>query len=273
MSPSELVVVEACIQPKAYTSSGLDRLYIGTNLVAVIDGATPKFEPIQGLTTQRLLDAVQRALQAIEMSGDPISELSAFVGRGLDLGQIPSDGRWMLPSATIVAVNATRREVWRIGDPWLSINGVLLNPGTSLEQRVSKRRQEILREAIKLGAAENDLRTVDVGREAVLDELKLLNKHRNPEQGEGFGALDGLSIPARFMEVWRLDEPLNTIIMASDGYLNPADSLECAEDELRQRLLLDPLLMNEPPATKGLMFGQNSFDDRSYLRVIESCWR
>ena len=45
------------------------------------------------------------------------------------------------------------------------------------------------------------------------------------------------------------------------------DTLEASENELHRRLAADPLFIANPPATKGLMKGNESFDDRAYLRI------
>jgi hypothetical protein len=58
----------------------------------------------------------------------------------------------------------------------------------------------------------------------------------------------------------------DTVVLASDGYLEPAETLEESEARLRARLSEDPLLIGDPPATKALAPGALSFDDRTYLR-------
>ena len=57
------------------------------------------------------------------------------------------------------------------------------------------------------------------------------------------------------------------VIMASDGYPVLADTLEETERLLACSLAEDPLRIGEHPSTKGVAAGNESFDDRTYLRI------
>ena len=56
------------------------------------------------------------------------------------------------------------------------------------------------------------------------------------------------------------------IIFASDGYPVLLCSLEESEKKLKELIEKDPLMYQTVPMTKGMMNGNISFDDRSYLR-------
>lgn len=64
-----------------------------------------------------------------------------------------------------------------------------------------------------------------------------------------------------------VDEGINELVLASDGYPFLKPTLDESEAMLASQLGNDPLCMNTFKATKGLMAGNKSFDDRSYLRV------
>ena len=56
-------------------------------------------------------------------------------------------------------------------------------------------------------------------------------------------------------------------ILASDGYPVLADTLEETERLLACSLAEDPLRIGEHLSTKGVAAGNESFDDRTYLRM------
>jgi len=82
----------------------------------------------------------------------------------------------------------------------------------------------------------------------------------------GFGAIDGTKVPRRFRERFPVTGA-SAVVMASDGYVEPAESLEEAERHLARLLREDPLRLGPPPGTKGCAPGATSFDDRAYLRL------
>ena len=57
------------------------------------------------------------------------------------------------------------------------------------------------------------------------------------------------------------------IILASDGYPNLFDTLKESEFFLKKVINEDPMLIRLFKSTKGVQKGQDSFDDRAYVRV------
>lgn len=62
-------------------------------------------------------------------------------------------------------------------------------------------------------------------------------------------------------------ENVNYLSLASDGYSRIFSTLKETEDELERLLKIDPLCINENLGTKGRMEGNNSYDDRTYIKV------
>ncbi len=56
-------------------------------------------------------------------------------------------------------------------------------------------------------------------------------------------------------------------MIATDGYTDVMPSLAETEALLAERLRADPLLIEEPPQTKGMSLFSRSFDDRAYLHL------
>jgi len=56
------------------------------------------------------------------------------------------------------------------------------------------------------------------------------------------------------------------LVLASDGYPVLKDTLAESEAALRELIQKDPLCYRENKGTKGLAKGNDSFDDRTYIR-------
>ena len=259
-----LTVLEAATRPRTLDARSLDRLYIGESLVAVVDGATPKMN-MKGTRVEAFLAHILRSLKIAEKHAWSLDE---FVSRSTmsEIGD-PRLGSAYLPAATLAVVSATRSEVWRVGDAWVSIDGVSMEPDRQIEKQVALRRRKILTQHMERGYSVEELRSHDVGREAIVGELMTLSDLRNSLEPGGFGALDGGHVDSQFQEVWPLTDNTSHVTLATDGFLSPASTLDAAEGELAFRTARDPLMIEDPPATKGVIPGALSFDDRTYLRV------
>lgn len=62
-------------------------------------------------------------------------------------------------------------------------------------------------------------------------------------------------------------EPPTEVVLASDGYPQLCPTLAESEAALRRQLDDDPFCIRTFKATKGRMVGNQSFDDRAYLRL------
>ena len=67
------------------------------------------------------------------------------------------------------------------------------------------------------------------------------------------------------VEVFALNEN-SEVVLASDGYPFLKETLKESEEELLKVLKEDPLCCTLNPSTKGIVKGNRSFDDRTYLR-------
>ncbi|MGH7456953.1 MAG: hypothetical protein ACRENG_36720, partial [bacterium] len=91
----------------------------------------------------------------------------------------------------------------------------------------------------------------------------------NPEAGElAFGVVDGFPVEERGILIKQVHEDVQTLVLATDGYPILANSLSKTEKLLRAILREDRLLFRKYKYTKGKGKGQNSFDDRAYLKIL-----
>lgn len=210
----------------------------------------------------------------------------------------PED-RW---TCSLVLYSRHHHALWMIGDcqamvcvnSFASLNpnnpeqSIPLNPSDSTESRslysvftnekpyeslLAAKRGDRIRELLSANKTTiESLRNHDLGRDAIIPEMVELMQHQNIS----YSVLDGF--PVHWPSV-RIIAPLisassaqsagtNQLILASDGYPRLFPSLSETESYLHHVLTEDPLMIHLHPATKAWMHGTDSFDDRSYLRLI-----
>jgi len=57
------------------------------------------------------------------------------------------------------------------------------------------------------------------------------------------------------------------VVIATDGYIKLFRTLRDSEEHLQSLIKRDPIMIIESIKTKGMTKGNNSFDDRAYLKV------
>jgi glycerophosphoryl diester phosphodiesterase len=82
----------------------------------------------------------------------------------------------------------------------------------------------------------------------------------------GYPVLDGTSLSGNGIQVRQVASGETQIVLASDGYPVLKPTLADSESYLTTILAEDPLLFRAFRSTKGLSPGNQSFDDRAYIR-------
>ena len=85
-------------------------------------------------------------------------------------------------------------------------------------------------------------------------------------QNKTYAVVDGFPIPEDKVPVITLGFQPNEIVFASDGYPFLEPTLAESERRLDQQRRNDPLNIGSFKATKAFVAGNNSFDDRTYVR-------
>ena len=80
-----------------------------------------------------------------------------------------------------------------------------------------------------------------------------------------FSVIDGFPIALDKVRVINVSGA-KEIVLATDGYPFLYPTLSKSEQALTRQLSEDPLCIGHFKATKGLMRGNQSFDDRTYIR-------
>lgn len=165
-------------------------------------------------------------------------------------------------TASVIVYSKFRREIWMVGDCQCLIDGLHYDNPKPYEREIAEERASILTKALANGATEEELRDDDIGRKAILPKLKAACKGQNVV----YPVVDGFPIPTPLVKVISVGNGLHDIVLASDGYPQLKPTLRESEEALSRLLREDPLCIRMNVATKGLARGQQSFDDRTFVR-------
>lgn len=250
-----------------------DGIVVAEHYVAVVDGSTSKSrqqflaEMTNGQYCMRLvcqyIDSMPADLSA-EQFCRLITAYIRFVYDQFDtdmhlLEEIPTERM----AASAVIYSALRKEIWMVGDCQCMVDGVLYENPKPYEAPIADMRSGYIRLALLNGATTADFQQKDDGRKFILPVLIENCKNQN----KTFAVIDGFAIPMPHVKIIHVEQA-KEIILASDGYPVLKKSLAESEKALARLIVTDPLCIHDFRATKGVMQGSNSFDDRTYIRFI-----
>lgn len=167
--------------------------------------------------------------------------------------------------ASVAIYSRVRREIWLVGDCQCMVDGQPYENSKPAEAKVARRRAglfESLRAAHPDMVVNGEL-AHDYARDAI---IPLLIKGM-AEQNHTYAVVDGFPIYRAGIKVVSLAPHNREVVLASDGYPFLRPTLAESEEALRQQLQSDPFNIHTFQATKGLMRGNLSFDDRAYVRM------
>jgi len=196
---------------------------------------------------------------------DRITKIIAtfYVFNGIDLQTLAVRPEERL-CASAVIYNRYRRQIWMIGDCACLVDGILYDNPKPYESGLAERRARLIQESAQdLFFTPEALMDHDTARDAILPSLIEAMRDEN----KTYAVIDGFPIYNNGVKIIELEDSVKEIVLASDGYPFLLPSLEESEAALQRQLAEDPLCIRTFKATKGLMNGQVSFDDRAYLRI------
>lgn len=250
-----------------------DGIVVTDAFAAVVDGATDKGSlRFDDMTPGRFaMRACLEAVRALDPRSDAesaVAHLTSVLADRIPSGAPSSVG----PTAVAAIYSASRKEIWSIGDVSFWHEG--LPADTDRFKKVVDRYAAEIRGAITtaiLASGEDPEKVAvnDPGRAAIRSILENQGVFKNnPRAGKwAYPALDGTPIHRDMITVTPVPSHLDEIILASDGYPAIFPTLQETEQHLARLLEEDPLCIGPLAGTKGVLPGNESFDDRSYLRI------
>lgn len=260
---------EYFIEGKINNTKNEDGIYIGKNIIAVIDGVTSKTDNLyNGFKSGKVAkDVLLQALEHItdEMSmEETLKYLNSELKKYHDLHGKENE----YFSAQIIIYNDYHKEIWNFGDCNCTINGKFYNHDKLYDRITSNARALYNSILLKNGYTVNQLQADDLGS-AYIEPL-LVNQHLYDNDNNsiyGYPILNGQEIHLEHAIKYSVKQG-DEVIFATDGYPAIRPTLKESEEYLKEVLVNDPLCIHKFVNMKGHMPGNNSFDDRAYIRFI-----
>ena len=254
-----------------------DAIFCGDRFVAVIDGVTSKGHlSYRGKTSGRyaaemLVDAFERIdrVKGDWLPKEVLKELDKSLGRAMkevasSLGEDIGVEDYL--RASVVYYDRALKAVVDYGDCQCRIGDAVHTHAKLIDQVLSERRAAVLWERLEGGASVDELLSEDPGREAILPDLLRQLRYENVPGVYGYPVLNGHGICEEMIVVHPVSAG-ERVVLCSDGYPEVCSTREKSERYLRKVIEEDPLLMSLHPSTKGVLAGQQSFDDRAWVSL------
>ena len=249
-----------------------DGIVATDDFVAVIDGSTSKavHQLLPGMRNGRAaMLLVSEALcslpadASLEQCCERVTEKinQAYCQQGVSVSHlIAHPEERATASAAIFSLH--RHEIWMVGDCQCLVDGVFHDNPKPHEEPIAHERSAILLQMLKNGETDEDsLRRHDIGRDRVIGKIVLSCQ----DQNKRFSVFDGFRVALDKVKVIPVP-PESEVVLATDGYPFLLPTLSDSEAALARQIATDPLCIRHYVATKGVMAGQVSFDDRAYIR-------
>lgn len=270
-----MTIIEQSVIGKRNAETCEDGIIVTDSFAAVIDGSTSK-TPLRinpTMTNGRYcMETVRRHIASLSPTASAedfcvsVAQtiMSIYKGNKLDITRLQQHPEERMTASAVIYSNSLR-QLWFVGDCQCLMNNVLYNNSKPSEAVFAAKRAEFINHAISSGSVSIDdvLRGQDPGRELILPDLIASCKGQNLT----FSVIDGFPIPMQHVKVISVPNDVTELVLASDGYPIILPTLRESEETLNTILNNDPLCINLFKATKGLIKGNTSFDDRSYLRI------
>lgn len=268
-----MTIIESFLQGKHTNQDCEDGLVLATHFLGVIDGSTSKTprrihpQMNNGRYTMLVLQEVIQQMPAQVTLDEFIQQLTEtlrciYLREALDLKRL---AEWPTERLTcsLAVLSLHHQQLWLIGDCQALVDGRLYCYSKPYEDELAKRRASYIRRALAEGAPKDIfMQKTDPGRALILNDLIQACR----EQNVSYAVLDGFPVCRTDVHVVDVSGA-HEIVIATDGYPQLFPSLRESEDYLARMLRDDPLCIHHHPATKGLLVGNRSFDDRAYLRI------
>lgn len=272
-------VIESKIEGKKSPESCEDGLVVTADFIAVIDGSTSKTphhlspDMKNGRYAMVLIsEYIQHELKPESTVEDFCEGVTSYVYNKVYRQQGIEEQMQAHPeerlTASAILYSKAKNEVWMVGDCQAIIDGKLYENNKPFEDIVARRRVELIRQGFTPQEARKTI-------EPLLIQAMLEGQNKTYTVIDGFPIYQkgvkvvSLNAPQKNVETDVADSlplPTKEIVLASDGYPFLKPTLTESEEALAHLLAYDPQCTHEFIATKGIVVGNKSFDDRTYIR-------
>jgi glycerophosphoryl diester phosphodiesterase len=260
-------IIEQSIVPKNPKIKSEDGIVITPDFIAVIDGSTSKTNRRYSFFKSNGRYAMQIIERFIKKAPKSINchEFCIGVSKCIRKHYKKSQMEWLVEhpeerlTASAIIFSRVRREIWMIGDCQCMVGGEYYDNPKPYEQELARRRADII---LSSQEPKEQYLINDTARQHIIPYMLESMKQQNIS----YSVIDGFNIPEQYVRIVTLDFQPWEIVLASDGYPFLCPTLQESEEKLDWQRQNDPLNIGEFKATKAFTKGNNSFDDRSYIR-------
>lgn len=287
-------IIESCIIGKKSPEACEDGMVITDDFVAVIDGSTSKTpkhlnpDMKNGRYAMMLIsEYIREELKADALVDDFCQGVTAYIyhkvyeklGVEERLKEHPEERL----TASAILYSRTRNEVWMVGDCQAIIDGKLYENGKPYEQEIARKRVELIEQGLSPAEArkqiepllieamlsgQNQTYTVIDGFPIYREGVKVVSVSDSCSVQDSVSASDSVPCSDSVSASGTISVSSSEIVLASDGYPFLEPTLAASEAALAEQIANDPQNIHSFIATKGIVEGNKSFDDRTYIRFV-----
>ena len=285
-------IIESKIVGKKSQKSCEDGMVITDDFIAVIDGSTSKTpkhlnpDMKNGRYAMMLIsEYIREELKADASVDDFCQGVSAYIynkvyeklGVEKRLKEHPEERL----TASAILYSRTRNEVWMVGDCQAIIDGKLYENGKPYEEKIARKRVELIEQGLSPAEArkqiepllieamlsgQNQTYTVIDGFPIYREGVKVVSVSDSCSVQDSVPASDSVPCSDSVSASGTISVSSSEIVLASDGYPFLEPTLAASEAALAEQIANDPQNIHSFIATKGIVEGNKSFDDRTYIR-------
>ena len=293
-------IIESSIIGKKSPEACEDGMVVTDDFIAVIDGSTSKTpkhlnpDMKNGRYAMMLIsEYIREELKADASVDDFCQGVTAYIynkvyeklGVEERLKEHPEERL----TASAILYSRTRNEVWMVGDCQAIIDGKLYENGKPFEEKIARERVELIKQGLSPAEArkqiepllikamlsgQNQTYTVIDGFPIYREGVKVVSVSDSSSVQDSVSSSDSCSVqdpvscPGSASASDTIPSSSSEIVLASDGYPFLKPTLAASETALAEQIANDPQNIHSFIATKGIVEGNKSFDDRTYIRFV-----
>ena len=285
-------IIESSIIGKKSPEACEDGMVVTDDFIAVIDGSTSKTpkhlnpDMKNGRYAMMLISEYIREELKADVSVDDFCQgVTAYIynkvyeklGVEERLKEHPEERL----TASAILYSRTRNEVWMVGDCQAIIAGKLYENGKPYEEKIARKRVELIEQGLSPAEArkqiepllieamlsgQNQTYTVIDGFPIYREGVKVVSVSDSCSVKDSVPASDSVPCSDSVSASGTIFVSSSEIVLASDGYPFLEPTLAASEAALAEQIANDPQNIHSFIATKGIVEGNKSFDDRTYIR-------
>lgn len=285
-------IIESSIIGKKSPEACEDGMVVTDDFIAVIDGSTSKTpkhlnpDMKNGRYAMMLIsEYIREELKADASVDDFCQGVTAYIYNKV-YEKLGVEERL---TASAILYSRTRNEVWMVGDCQAIIGGKLYENGKPYEEKIARKRVELIEQGLSPAEArkqiepllikamlsgQNQTYTVIDGFPIYREGVKVVSVsdfcsvQNSVSSSDSCSVQDTVSCSDSASASDTIPSSSSEIVLASDGYPFLKPTLAASEAALAEQIANDPQNIHSFIATKGIVEGNKSFDDRTYIRFV-----